>query len=242
MKYLYVANWKMNLSYRKSLDFCTQNRHHLDLLSKSAKIIICPSLVALAPITEILKNSAITIGAQDCSVHEAGSYTGEVSAQDLKEAGASYCIIGHSERRIYFGETTQDILKKIDLIYRNGIIPIICIGETQEDFLHKKTIAALQQQIDPILAKITQQKYAHAIIAYEPFWAVGTGIIPEKTYLEEIFSWLKNHVSTHKVQLLYGGSINAANIQQLKAVKHIDGFLIGGASTDFREFQEIIFE
>jgi triosephosphate isomerase (TIM) len=240
MKYLYVANWKMNLSYRKSLDFCTQNLAHLNLLSKSAKIIICPSLVALAPIIEIFKNSAIKIGAQNCSAYKAGSYTGEVSAQDLKEAGASYCIIGHSERRIYFGETTQDILTKIELLYTNNIMPIICIGETQEDFLHKKTIAALQQQLEPILTKIIQQKYEHVIIAYEPFWAIGTGIIPEDTYLEEIFRWLKNHVSNHKAHLLYGGSINTTNINQLKTIEHIDGFLIGGASTDFGEFKNLI--
>ncbi len=244
MNYLYIANWKMNLSYSQSLDFCTNNIDQLNALVYSAQVVLCPSFVALGPIAQVLKKSSITIGAQNCSEFESGSYTGEVSAASLAEIGVSYCIVGHSERRIYFGETTEKIIKKINLLYANAMMPIICIGENKEEFLQKKTIHALTEQLEPILKTFVHQQYKHIIIAYEPFWAIGTGIIPENTYLEEISIWLKNYVAEFApdctMQLLYGGSINEKNIHQLKTIKLIDGFLIGGASTNFETFCGII--
>lgn len=234
----------MNISYRQSLDFCTNNIDQLNALAYSAHIVLCPSFIALEPIAEMLKKTAVKIGAQNCSEFDSGSYTGEVSAASLAEIGVKYCIVGHSEQRIYCGETTEKIIKKIDLLYSNNIMPVICIGENKDAFLQQKTIDALTEQLEPILKTIVHQQYKHIIIAYEPFWAIGTGIIPENTYLEEIFTWLKNYSaesSAHnKVQLLYGGSINEKNIHQLKTIKYIDGFLIGGASTDFKTFSEII--
>src|SRR5438477_3504807 len=146
MKHLYVANWKMNMLYRASLDFCTNNLTQLQTLAKSAQIVICPSFVALAPLAEIFKNNAVAVGAQNCAEYEAGSYTGEVSAESLAEVGVTYCIIGHSERRIYYGETTESIIKKIDLLHSNTISPIICIGESKDAFLQQKTIEALTEQ------------------------------------------------------------------------------------------------
>jgi triosephosphate isomerase len=232
------------MSYRKSLDFCVNNTQHLYDLAKNANIVICPSFIALAPITEIFKNSSIFIGAQNCSEYASGSYTGEISAESLAEIGVTHCIIGHSERRIHYGETTETIIKKMDLLYHNAILPIICIGETKEDFLQQKTHDALQHQLELILKIIAQQKHGHAIIAYEPFWAIGTGIIPENKYLADIFAWLQDFIPSYTpqctTQLLYGGSITTKNIHQLKTIPHIDGFLVGGASTDFEEFAEII--
>jgi triosephosphate isomerase len=245
MNYLYVANWKMNMSYRASLDFCAHNLDQLNSLAHSATIILCPSFVALAPMAEILENSAVAIGAQNCSAFESGSYTGEVSASSLAEINVTYCIVGHSERRIYFAENSANIIKKIDLLYANNIAPIICIGEDKEAFLHNNAIPTLMQQLEPILTTINSyQKKKNIIIAYEPFWAIGTGIIPENKYLEEIFMWLEKFVAIHAphctAQLLYGGSINEKNTHQLKAIKYVDGFLIGGASTNFDTFSEII--
>lgn len=234
----------MNLTYRESLDFCTNNIEQLNTLANIAPIILCPSFVALAPIAEILKNSNIAIGAQNCSEYASGSYTGEISAQSLAQIGVTYCFIGHTERRLYFGETTETIIKKMDLLYANNITPIICIGESKEDFLDQKTNTALSQQLEPILQTIAYHKYNHTIIAYEPFWAVGTGIIPEVAYLEDIFAWMRKYIASLapdcSTQLLYGGSVTAKNIHQLKNTQNVDGFLIGGASTDFKELRKII--
>jgi triosephosphate isomerase len=244
MKYLYVANWKMNMSYRQSLDFCRNNLDQLNTLAHSARIVLCPSFVALEPMAQIIKKSDVAIGAQNCSEYEGGAFTGQVSAASLAEVGVTYCLVGHSEQRIYCGETTEKIIKKIALLYSHTIMPIICIGENKDAFLQQKTIAALTEQLEPILTTIAYQQYKHIIIAYEPFWAIGTGIIPENKYLEEIFAWLQQFIALHAphatTQLLYGGSINEKNIHQLKTIKHIDGFLIGGASTDFETFYEII--
>ncbi len=244
MKYTYIANWKMNLSFNESIDFCANHLEQLNTLSSTSDIIICPSFVALAPIAQILKITTIALGAQNCSEHATGSYTGEVSAQSLAQAGTKYCFVGHSERRMYHNEDTTTIIKKIDLLYQNNIMPIICIGENKEDFLHQKTFEALTEQLELILKTIAYHKYDHAIIAYEPFWAIGTGIVPDNIYLEEIFAWLENYVKSHApdstTQLLYGGSVSQKNIHQLKSIPRIDGFLIGGASTDFEEFYTII--
>ena len=245
MKYTYIANWKMNLSYTENVNYCLHNRDKLQALSHIANIILCPSFVALAPIIEILKNSNISIGAQNCSEYQSGSYTGEVSAHSLGEIGVEYCFVGHSERRIFFGETTDTIIKKINLLLSNNIQPIICIGETQEQYDKKATLTVLAEQLKPILENI-YNKNISLLIAYEPRWSIGTGIVPENNYLEEIFEWIKKiielHISEHKIQLLYGGSVSKKNIVQLKTIASINGFLVGNASTDFEQFSAIIKE
>ena len=247
MKHLYVANWKMNVSFDKSISFCKNNHDALQQISNNvAEIVICPSFVAIAPIAEIFKNSPIAIGAQDCSEHALGAYTGETSALSLAEVGVTYCIVGHSERRIYYGETTETIIKKIYLLYATNIMPIICIGETHEDFANKKTFNILTEQLNPILTAINQQqeKRKEIIIAYEPVWAIGTGITPTLEQLTTVFEWITKQtalqLSGHTIHLLYGGSINQSNIAELKKAPPINGVFIGGASTDFEQFKKII--
>jgi triosephosphate isomerase len=245
MKYTYIANWKMNLDYHESINYCLHNKDQLKKLSDIANIILCPSLVALAPATEILKSSNVFIGAQNCSEYASGSYTGEISAQSLAEIGVKYCFVGHSERRIYFKETTDTIIKKINLLLSNNIQPIICIGETEEQYKAKATFTVLAEQLKPIMENI-HNKNISLLIAYEPIWSIGNGIIPENSYLEEIFGWIKKiielHSLEHRVQLFYGGSVTEKNIARLKTISHIDGFLVGNASTHFEQFSAIIKE
>lgn len=246
MNYLYVANWKMNMSVSKSIDFCSQNYDALEQLSRNADIVICPSLIALVPVINALNGCNIAVGAQNCSDQSTGAYTGEVSVQSLAEIGVTYCIVGHSEQRINYGETTEKIIKKTYLLYAANILPIICIGETHEDFLNKKTFNVLTEQLNPILTAIAQQQghSKHLIIAYEPVWAIGTNIIPTPEQLAAIFTWIteqiKLHLPEHTIQLLYGGGVSSANINQLKTIPHINGFLIGSASTNFEQFSKII--
>lgn len=233
----------MNLSYHESLQFCDSNKQELAQLASTHNIVLCPSFVALAPMVDILKNAPVAIGAQNCSEYQSGPHTGEVSAQSLAEAGATYCFVGHSERRRYFGETTDIIIKKIDMLHVNNIMPIICIGESQKHFENQATFTVLSEQIKPIIES-AQYKNKPFLIAYEPVWSIGSGVIPENSYLEEVFAWLTKLIQSHapqcKTQLFYGGSVTAKNIHQLKKIKNVDGFLIGGASTDFQELKRII--
>jgi triosephosphate isomerase len=232
----------MNLDYRESINYCLNYRDQLKKLSQTAHIILCPSFVALSPAIEILKNSNIFIGAQNCSEYTSGSYTGEISAQSLAEIGVKYCFVGHSERRIYFGETTDTIIKKINLLLYNNIQPIICIGETQEQYEAKATLTVLAEQLKPIMENISHKNML--LIGYEPIWSIGTSSTPENSYLEEVFEWIKKiielYTSEHKIQLFYGGSVSEKNIAQLKKIPNIDGFLVGSASTDFEKFSTVI--
>ncbi len=246
MKYTYVANWKMNLSFNHSIAFCIQNKDALQQITSHANIILCPSFDALATMSNVLENTNIMIGAQNCSEYATGAYTGEVSAISLAEIGVTHCIVGHSERRTYYNETTEQIIKKIYLLYATNIIPIICIGETHQDFINNKTFNILTEQLFPIINAIKQQteKIKKIMFAYEPVWSIGTGIIPEQQQLNALFAWLSDFVHTqlpdYDIQLLYGGSVNKNNISSLKKTPHINGFLIGGASTQFEQFKNII--
>ena len=244
--YTYIANWKMNFSFDESINFCKTYKNDLEqLASQNISFILCPTFVALAPITEIFKNTAIKIGAQDCSKYKSGSFTGETSVQSLAEIGITHCFLGHSERRIYFGENIQDILKKMILLFSYNIQPIICIGETKEHFENAATFTVLAEQLRLII-EYAQKAQKNIIIAYEPVWSIGNNIVPENSYLEEVFAWIIKFINSHTPQLdallLYGGSVNEHNIEQLKQIPHINGFLIGGASTQFEKLRKIISE
>jgi triosephosphate isomerase len=236
----------MNLSFNQSITFCTQNKDALQQLTSTADIILCPAFDAIAPISNTFKNTNINIGAQNCSEHATGSYTGEVSAISLAEIGVTYCIVGHNERRMHYHETTEGIIKKIYLLYATNIIPIVCIGETHHDFANNTTFDVLTEQLQPIIDAIREQKekIKKIIIAYEPVWAIGTSVIPEQQQLNSVFSWLSDFTHTqlpdYDIQLLYGGSVNQNNVATLKKTPHINGFLIGGASTDFEQFKNIV--
>ncbi len=252
MNYLFVANWKMNIHFSKAINFVKDNTAKLRTLGESNenKLILCPSFIALSSMITPLSKTNVGIGAQNCSQHKQGAFTGEVSAQSLAELGCQYCIVGHSERRIYFGETNEMVAEKVARLCEHNIQPIICIGETKKEFENKQVYEVLTSQLAPILKvlKTTRhdqvKKYEQLIIAYEPIWSIGTGIIPESTYLEQVFIWLGEHIKKHlpdtKLQLLYGGSVNEDNIADLKQILYINGFLIGGASTDFQKLKKIV--
>ncbi|HSC25570.1 MAG TPA: triose-phosphate isomerase [Candidatus Babeliales bacterium] len=246
MKYIYIANWKMNLSFTQSIDFCEDNFILLQELSNNATVVLCPSFVALASLATKLKNSSIAIGAQNCSEYETGAYTGEVSALSLAQVGTAYCIVGHSEQRMYHNETTEKIIKKIKLLYHYNINPVLCIGETYDDLINNQTHTVLANQLTPILIAIAQEKNdkKNIIVAYEPLWSIGTGMIPEPQQLVTIFAYLAQLIPTilpdYSVQLLYGGSVQKNNSVTLKKNPYINGFLIGNASINFKEFSAII--
>lgn len=235
-----VANWKMNGSISlcdEIIAFTLEQLNNLKLeaeFNNKVKIIICPPYPYTVPLyTELNKlqnkdSVNIEIGAQDCSIYSSGSYTGEVSAAMLKDIGCTYVIIGHSERRINNNENGYAICKKIKLAYENNLTPIICIGESLEDFENGVTKNVLQKQIEEIKEVLDQYKYT--MIAYEPVWAIGTGKIPNPQEIMSVQNFINEQLSNYNIALLYGGSVNSANINTILSVEHVDGTLIGGAS------------
>ena len=206
------------------------------LKKKSAKIIYCPPSTLIRPMSKKLKKSKIEVGAQNCHEHESyGAFTGSINSIMLKNVGAKYVIIGHSENR-QAGETDKLINLKVKSALKSGLKVIFCIGETLKKKRKKRTKQVLNKQIKLGLNKINNHK--KILIAYEPVWSIGTGLIPKRNELLQTITSIKSIKRNFKV--LYGGSVNPKNINELKSINNIDGFLIGGASQDPNKFIDII--
>ncbi len=237
-KYMFfIANWKM-FGGLNSLNSLHAVLKFLKTFKKNkfTKIIYCPPNTLIRPMSKKLKNSSIQVGAQNCHQNESyGAFTGSVNARMLKDVGARYVIIGHSENR-QEGETDSLINIKIKSALKIGIKVIFCIGETLQEKKKKITKKVLSKQIKQGLKKIRNQN--NIIIAYEPVWSIGTGLIPKSDELFKTINFIKKKIKKNKV--LYGGSVNPKNITELKSIDSIDGFLIGGASQDSKKFIDII--
>ena len=217
--------------------------------SKNSTIIICPSFPYLALMTEKMQqhslNENIELGAQNTSEHEQGAFTGEISASMLAEMSVKYVIVGHSERRSQHQENSLQVAEKVKRVLEAGLTPILCIGESEQDRQAEKTQAVLTSQLQPVVDAIGIEKFNDVVIGYEPVWAVGTGktASPEMAQATHAFirSYLAqlNELVAKKVPLLYGGSVNATNCDELFAQADIDGGLIGGASLKVEEFKII---
>ncbi len=230
-----VANWKMN----GNLDLAKELTAAMKLKSYEydVEMVVCPPFV-LIPFVEgrLRHNPDIGIGAQDVSMHESGAYTGEVSAAMLREIGCKYVIIGHSERRAYHAEDTAIVIEKMEQAIQVGLIPIVCIGESLEDRKGGKTDIVLASQLDPILEKFQ----ADFILAYEPIWAIGTGLAATLKEIKETHGFLKKKLyNCPSIPLLYGGSVNAGNALSILTCKDVDGVLVGGASLKVSDLNEI---
>jgi triosephosphate isomerase len=247
--FTFIANWKMQLSFNESEELAREYIKHLSQVKKMNNILIvlCPSFPALFPLGHLFKGSEIMLGAQDCSEFRAGSYTGQVCAESIAQLGCHYCIIGHSERRLYNHETNTEIANKAQRLLEQELQPIICVGETRQEYEEQKTFTILEQQLEPVLTRISEiricQEPIH--IAYEPIWSIGTGIVPSNSYLTEVFSWIEDQTQNilgkeRLVGLIYGGSVSEKTIPVLKQLKKISGLLIGEASLSFQKFNNIV--
>ena len=233
----FIANWKMFgvlstlNSLHKVVNFLSKFKK-----KKLIKIIYCPPSTLIRPMSKKLKNSSIEVGAQNCHENENfGAFTGFINSKMLKNVGAKYVIIGHSENR-YSGETNELINLKIKSALKSGLKVIFCIGETLKEKRKKTTKQVLNRQIKMGLNGIKNKN--RIIIAYEPVWSIGTGLIPKSKELLEIVNFIRKKIKNNKI--LYGGSVNPKNIILLKSINNIDGFLIGGASQDSKKFIDII--
>ncbi len=237
-KYMYfIANWKMFgvLNSLNSLNKVVKFFKNFKK-RKSLKIIYCPPSTLIGAMSKKLRGLNIEVGAQNCHEQDVyGPFTGSVNSSMLKSVGAKYIIIGHSENR-QAGETDKLINQKIKSVLKSGLKVIFCIGETLKAKRKKITKSVLNKQIKVGLKNIKNNK--KIIIAYEPVWSIGTGIIPKSDDLFKTISFIKKQKKNFKV--LYGGSVNPKNINQLKSINNIDGYLIGGASQDPKKFIDII--
>ena len=237
-KYMYfIANWKM-FGGLNTLNSLNKVLKFFRVFKKKRliKIIYCPPSTLISPMSDMLKKTLIEIGAQNCHENENyGSYTGSVNSKMLKNIGAKYVIIGHSENR-EAGESDNLINKKIKSALKSKLKVIFCVGEKLKDKRKKKTKKILNRQLQLGLKKIRSKK--NIIIAYEPVWSIGTGIVPKTNELLETIRFIKEKFKKNKV--LYGGSVNPKNIMSLKLINNIDGYLIGGASQDPKKFIDII--
>lgn len=248
--FLFVANFKMNLPFKKSIEFVTS--HYDDFVALTTqgnhKIVLCPSFEGLFPIVEMFKETPMFVGAQNCSSHTHGAFTGQVGPQSLHDVGCTFCIVGHSESRKEFGESDDKIAQKCIHLLDYDITPILCVGETQEEHKNGKTLEVLKAQLAPLFdilnTKTTVHPYLTPYIAYEPIWSIGTGCVAKLDQLDMVYSWLVDHIQHNSPKipwkLLYGGSVTPENSDALKKLERIDGFLIGGASLDFERFKQIV--
>ena len=238
-KYIYfVANWKMfgDLKTLNSLDKVI--KFSKNIKTSNFKIIYCPPNILIRPLSKRLKKTKIEVGAQNCHhSYDYGAYTGQVNAGMLRNVGAKYVILGHSENR-QLGETDSLINLKIKNAIKSGLKIIFCIGETLKEKRNKKTNQILKKQIERGLKSIKNK--SKIIIAYEPVWSIGTGIIPKESALTQTISFIKSRFIKKCPKIIYGGSVNSNNAEKLKKIPNIDGFLIGGASQNSKKFIDII--
>jgi triosephosphate isomerase len=243
---IFAANWKMNKTVGESLAFVNRLKK-LVIGINDRQVVIAPSFTALYPVGAALKGSGIGLAAQNLSGNREGAYTGEVSARMLADASCTHAIVGHSERRVLFGESNDIIHDKIGMALEFGMQPIFCIGETLQERESGRTFEVIEKQIKEGLNQIEAYDIGKLVVAYEPVWAIGTGetATPEQAgeahaFIRRLMENLCGKEPAHRLPLIYGGSVNPDNIGKLMAQADINGALVGGASLDVDTFGKII--
>ncbi len=244
-----AGNWKMNKDFEAGLSLASEIIPMVESEApQDVLTIIFPPYVHLHAIASLCASKhGVFTGGQDCSAFVEGAYTGEVSASMLKSAGASYVLVGHSERRQYHAESNEQCAQKIDRALEAGLIPVYCVGETKDERLANAYEEVIEAQLKGGIAHLNETQMSSVVIAYEPVWAIGTGLTASPEQAQEVHAfirgWLRNHFSAvvaNHTSILYGGSVNAGNAALLFGMEDIDGGLVGGASLKSRDFTEIV--
>ncbi|CEP35294.1 MULTISPECIES: triose-phosphate isomerase [unclassified Halomonas] len=236
---LIAGNWKMH-GLMSSLSELSAIGQGLKKHPSEAEAIIFVPATLIYQASECLTNSPVRIGAQDCAIKVFGPHTGDISAEMLKDAGATYVIVGHSERRIDHGETDIIVNSKVEAAWRAGLVPVICIGETLEDSRAGKTLDVLSKQLKGSLPEAAGSE--SFVIAYEPIWAIGTGLTPTREDIASTHSFIRNELvgllgsPANSVRLLYGGSVNPDNAEEILSIANVDGALVGRAAMQAKDF------
>jgi len=243
---LVMGNWKMNGTLAEARALATAVREGLKR-PRGVEVALCPPFTALAAVAEVLGTGPVRLGAQSCHWEAAGAYTGEISPVMLADLGCRYVLVGHSERRREMGETDEQINRKVQAALAHGLAPVLCVGETADERRQGLTFTTVEGQLRAGLAGMTAEAIARTTLAYEPVWAIGTGVnaTPAQAaevhgYLRGLLSELTSKEAAQSIRILYGGSVKAENADALGAEAEIDGALVGGASLNAPGFIAIV--
>jgi triosephosphate isomerase len=245
---LIAGNWKMFKTIPETLDFCQRLKSEVVALQgKQIEVAVAPPFTALAAAAHALQGTSISIAAQDVFWAESGAYTGEVAPRMLKDAGCRMAIVGHSERRQYFHETDESVNQKAAALTKEGLIPIVCVGETLAERKEKVTFRIVERQIREGLKGVSVKDPLLLVIAYEPVWAIGTGQTATPQQAQEVQAYIRKVLGevfsssiAQGMRILYGGSVKPENTAELMAMEDVDGALVGGASLQIDSFCQII--
>ena len=240
-----AGNWKMNKTLQEGIELASQLKN--DVKNPTCAVVIGTPFIHLATVTELLKGSPIKVAAENCADKEKGAFTGEVSAAMVASTGAEYCILGHSERRAYYHEDYEILKNKVELALANGLKVIFCIGEVKEEREAGKQNEVVKAQLEGSVFNLSAEQWANITLAYEPVWAIGTGLTATPEQAQEIHAFIRSLVAekygkqvAEGTTILYGGSCNEKNAAELFACPDIDGGLIGGAALVAEKFEAII--
>ena len=241
-----AGNWKMNTSRADGVALAKAIAQKVGA-SSAVEVAVCPPSLYLEAVRQVIAGSAVGLGAQNCYHEAKGAFTGEISPQMLVDVGCKYVILGHSERRAIFKESSQDVNRKVLAALAASLTPIVCVGETLEQRQANQTAAVVREQIEGSLAGLSAEQMQRIVIAYEPVWAIGTGVVATPQQAEEVHADLRRLLETRynsevasAVRIQYGGSVNAENAASLLSMPNIDGALVGGASLKADGFLVIV--
>ena len=232
-----AGNWKMHKTQAESQEFLQVFKPLLDDTDESREVVLCIPFTALGTMSKILHGSQIQLGAQNIHWEEKGAYTGEIAGDMLTEMGISYVVVGHSERRQYFGETDETANLRVIAAQHHRLTPILCVGETKSQRDAQETESVIINQVKRGLVDVDQK---NIVIAYEPIWAIGTGVTCAATEANRVIGVIRSQLSNPNMSILYGGSVNPKNIDEIMAQPEIDGALVGGASLEPTGFARIV--
>ncbi len=244
-KPIIAGNWKMHKTFKEAGEFINELESAYDV-SANVEVVVCPTFTSLETVSKLLEGKEIKLGAQNSHYEKSGAFTGEISPEMLLELGVEYCIIGHSERRQYFGETDELVNKKVKALLEVGIKPIMCVGESLEQRESGETENICKTQTLAGLQGLSPEQIQSVVIAYEPIWAIGTGKSATKEDANETIGYIRGVISelagaqvADAIRIQYGGSVKPENVSEYMAMPHIDGALVGGASLTVKSFLDI---
>jgi len=246
-KKIVAGNWKMNKTFQEGVDLAIEiSKIVVEKGNKDVMVVVSPPFTHISEVNKVVDNDRISVAGQNCATETAGAYTGEISAEMLWSAGADCVILGHSERRSYYGETNELLNTKVKKALEFNLIPIYCVGEVLEEREAGKHFDVIKEQLETVLFNLDVADFEKVVIAYEPVWAIGTGKTASPAQAQEVHAFIRNLLkekfgsAADNTSILYGGSCNPKNAKELFANEDVDGGLIGGASLKAEDFIQII--
>ena len=242
-----AGNWKMNKTVAEALALVRDLRGMVSMVRDQVEIAVAPPFTALHPVAKAVEGSNIKLAAQNCHWEAKGAFTGEIAPEMAKEVGCAYVIVGHSERRQFFGETDETVNRRVKAVFKAGIKPIMCVGETLAERDAGKTLSVVERQVNGGLAGLSGEEAKSIVVAYEPVWAIGTGKVATTAQAQEVHASIRKLLASAfgpaiaaGIRIQYGGSVKPDNAAELLAQPDIDGALVGGASLKADDFAKII--